>query len=471
MGSTRIGRILIVSLMAVVAGTSVAAQEEEIAGHWQGVLTVPGGELRVIFHITADDDGDLGATLDSPDQGAIGIPVSDVSFSGNHLSMKVSSIGGGYEGDLGADGKIQGLWSQGGARMDLELDRTDEPTALLPKPQEPKPPYPYSERPVTVAGPEPSVTLAGTLTLPRGDGPHPTVILITGSGPQNRDEELLGHKPFLVLADHLTRRGIAVLRMDDRGIGESTGSFAEATTHDFADDIESAVGFLRQRQDIGTIGLIGHSEGGLVAPMVANRTSEVGFVLLMAGPGLTGEEILYLQSTAIIKANGGNDEAAAANNATQRTLFTILKEESDPQVAKERMAASLAESLAAAGVPEESRETQIQIQLAQIATPWFKYFLTYDPLPALRRLECPLLAVVGEKDTQVPPAENLAAIRTALEEGGNADYELVELAGLNHLFQTAETGSPNEYATIEETIAPLALETMSDWILKQVGAH
>lgn len=468
MGSNRIGRILVASLIVFGAGMGVVAEEEEIVGHWQGVLTVPGGELPVIFHIAVDEGGDLGATLDSPNQGAIGIQVSDVTFADNHLSLKVAAIAGGYEGDLEDDGKIHGLWSQGGANLDLELERTEEPTALAPKPQEPKPPYPYSEHQVTVAGPQPSVTLAGTLTLPEGAGPHPAVILITGSGPQNRDEELLGHKPFLVLADYLTRRGIAVLRMDDRGVGESTCSFAEATSMDFADDIESAVGFLRERADIGEIGLVGHSEGGLVAPIVANRTSEVGFVLLMAGPGLTGEEILYLQSTLIIKANGGTDAAAAANNATQKAMFEILKQETDLEVAKQKMTEPLREALASAGVPEEAIEAQVQAQITEVASPWFKYFLTYDPAPALRTLECPVLAVFGEKDTQVPPTENIAAIRAALEEGGHTDYELLELPGRNHLFQTADTGSPSEYATIEETIAPLALETISDWILKQV---
>ena len=277
----------------------------------------------------------------------------------------------------------------------------------------------------------------------------------------------MGHRPFLVLADHLTRHGVAVLRLDDRGVGESTGSFATATSVDFADDVLSVVEYLDQRSDVGPIGLIGHSEGGLVAPMVANRSSDVRFVVLMAGPGLTGEEILYRQSDLIIKANGGTDEAAATNRAVQATMFAAVKEEHDPALLRTRFREALEPALA--GVPQEAREAQVQAQLAQVNSPWFRYFLTYDPVPALRVLDQPVLAINGEKDTQVPPKENLEAIRLALTEGGNDDVEIVELAGLNHLFQTAETGSPSEYATIEETMSPRALQTMTDWILARFG--
>ena len=271
----------------------------------------------------------------------------------------------------------------------------------------------------------------------------------------------MGHRPFFVLADHLTRHGVAVLRLDDRGVGESTGSFATATSLDFTDDVVSAVEFLDQRSDVGPIGLIGHSEGGLVAPMVANRSSAVRFVVLMAGPGLTGEEILYRQSDLIIKANGGTDEAAATNRAGQAAMFAAVKEEDDPAVLLARFREALEPMLA--GVPEEAREAQIRAQLAQVNSPWFRYFLTYDPVPALRALHQPVLAINGEKDTQVPPRDNLEAIRLALSAGGNDDVQLVKLEGLNHLFQTAE------YATIEETMSPLALRTMTDWILARSG--
>ncbi|MCH7749980.1 MAG: alpha/beta fold hydrolase [Acidobacteria bacterium] len=433
----------------------------DIVGDWHGSLEVPGATLPLIFHIT-ETDGSLSATLDSPAQGATGIPVDTVTFEDGHVTLRVNAIGGGYEGDLSND-TLRGSWSQSGMSFDLTLERGEEGGVVMHRPQEPHAPFPYDIEEVRIASSAAGVTLAGSLTLPDADAPAPVVVLITGSGPQDRDEALMGHRLFLVLADHLTRHGVAVLRLDDRGVGESTGSFATATSVDFADDVVSAVEFLDRRSDVGPIGLIGHSEGGLVAPIVANRSTAVRFVVLMAGPGLTGEEILYRQSDLIIKASGGTDEAAAANRAAQAAMFAAVKEENDPGVLRTRIREALEPALA--DVPENARDAQIQAQLAQVTSPWFRYFLTYDPLPALRALVQPVLAINGEKDTQVSPKENLEAIRLALSEGGNDDVEIVELAGLNHLFQTAETGSPNEYATIEETISPRALQTMTDWIL------
>ena len=442
--------------------TAIVAAQEEIVGDWFGTLEAPG--LPVIFHIS-ETDGSLTATLDSPSQGAAGIPIDSVVFDNGHLSLRIAAIGGGYEGQLGSDGTIVGSWSQGGLTLDLTLERNREAAAAPNRPQEPQEPFPYEAETVRIVSSVPGVILAGTLTLPPAEASSPAVILISGSGPQDRDETLLGHRPFLVLADHLTRQGVAVLRLDDRGVGESTGVFATATTSDFAADILAAVEFLDRRPDIGPIGLIGHSEGGLVAPMVANRAPGVNFVVLMAGPGLTGEEILYRQGVLIIKANGGSDEAAETNREAQAALFAVVKEEEDVEVARVRLRDILLESLAQVTAGDENLESQVQAQLAQLTQPWFRYFLTYDPLPALRELDCPVLAINGEKDTQVPPKENLEAIRRALGEGGNADFDIVELPGLNHLFQTADTGSPNEYASIEETMSPRALQTMTNWIL------
>ena len=456
----RLGYLLVI---AFICSLPLLAQEE-IVGDWYGTLEAPG--LPVVFHIS-ETDGNLTATLDSPSQGAMGIPIDSVVFDAGHLSLTIAAIGGGYEGDLESAGTIVGSWSQGGLTLDLTLSRNQEAAAAPKRPQEPQAPFPYEAESVRLASSAPGVTLAGTLTLPASGAPSPAVVLISGSGPQDRDETLVGHRPFLVLADHLTRHGVAVLRLDDRGIGESTGSFATATTTDFSDDVLAAVEFLEQRPDIGPIGLVGHSEGGLVAPMVANRTSAVRFVVLMAGPGLIGEEILYRQGVLIIKANGGSDEVAETNRALQARLFSALKAEDDVDVARVKLREILLESLpqVTTGTTDENREQQVAAQLAQLTQPWFRYFLTYDPLPALRELDCPVLAINGEKDTQVPSQENLEAIRRALTEGGNADFDIVELPGLNHLLQTADTGSPNEYASIEETMSPRALQEMTDWIL------
>jgi pimeloyl-ACP methyl ester carboxylesterase len=295
-------------------------------------------------------------------------------------------------------------------------------------------------------------------------------LLITGSGAQDRNESLLGHKPFLVLADYLTRRGIAVLRVDDRGVGGSTGSVPNSTTADFAGDVLAGIEFLKTRKEINPkqIGLIGHSEGGVIAPMVAAQSSDVAFIVLMAGTGLPGEEILYLQSERIMKANGATPEQLARQRKSQETIFKVIKEEKDPAVAEKRLHEELSKGLTEEELNQMKKsEPAISAQLKGANTPWFRYFLTYDPRPALRKVKCPVLALNGENDLQVPINENLSAIEAALKEGGNKDVTLVRLPKLNHLFQTSVTGSPNEYRNIEETIAPVALATIGDWILKR----
>ncbi len=453
--------------------------DENVEGTWLGTLQTGGVALRIVFHISRDSVGVLTATLDSPDQAAIGIPVGAVIVTGDSLRLEVPAVGGGYEGTISADGTtIDGTWSQGGQTFPLVLERTDE-VPVVQRPQEPKEPYPYDADEVTFNNAAAGITLAGTLTLPRSEGPFPAVVLISGSGPQDRDEALLGHRPFLVLADYLTRQGIAVLRFDDRGVGESTGSFARATSEDFAGGALAGVAYLKGRSEIdpAKIGLVGHSEGGLVAPMVAVQAPDVAFIVLMAGPGLTGEEILYLQGALIFEANGASEEAITRNRRQQERLFEVLKQEPDSAAAAQQLRAIMKETLdamsdeekQAAGIPEADVETLLDGQVRQLNTPWFRYFLTYDPVPTLQQVTCPVLAVNGEKDLQVPPEENLSSIEAALRQGGNEDVAIVELEGLNHLFQTAETGAPSEYATIEETFSPKALAIIGNWILKQTS--
>jgi pimeloyl-ACP methyl ester carboxylesterase len=353
-------------------------------------------------------------------------------------------------------------------------DTTAKPTALN-RPQEPKKPYPYDEEEVAYENKRDGVKLAGTLTFPRGKGPFPTVLLITGSGPQDRNESLLGHKPFLVLADYLTRQGIAVLRVDDRGMGGSTGSVPNSTTENFAADVMAGIEFLKTRKEIDPkrIGLIGHSEGGMIAPLVAAQNGDVAFIVLMAGAGVTGEEILYLQGAMIMKASGASAGQLAKQRATQESMFKILKEEKDPAAAEKRLREELSKSL----TEEEKKKAEqaIAAQIKLVNTSWFRFFLTLDPRPALRKVKCPVLALNGENDLQVPANENLREIEAALKAGGNNDVTIARLPKLNHLFQTSETGSPNEYIKIEETIAPVALRTIGDWILKrtttQSGNH
>jgi fermentation-respiration switch protein FrsA (DUF1100 family) len=389
-------------------------------------------------------------------------------FNDPNVKFIIVSIGGYYEGKFEGD-SIAGTWNQGGSSFPLTLKRSGE---IEPpkRPQEPKPPFPYIEEDVSYENKEASLTIAGTFTYPGSGESFPAVILITGSGPQNRNEELLGHKPFFVLADHLTRNGIAVLRFDDRGIGKSTGEFSSATTKDFASDVIAGIEYLKSRKEVNKdkIGLIGHSEGGLIAPLVAVQSDDVDFIVLMAGPGMTGKEILRLQTTLILRANGTDEETITDNVETALKMYDIIINEKDSSVVREKLKKISDESYAEMSEEEKAQFGDPEIffnqQVKVLLSPWFRFFLEYDPYPTLTKVKVPLLAINGEKDLQVPPKENLELIEKAMKEGGNENYKIAELKGLNHLFQEAETGSPNEYAKIEETMSFSALNLISDWI-------
>ena len=441
-----------------------AATPTDIDGAWLGTLDTGAIKLRVVFHLFNTADG-LKATLDSLDQGAMGIPVTSVVRNGTELKIEAKSIGGIFEGKIAADhSSIDGTWTQGGGNLPLVLKPVKNRSELeWKRPQTPTKPYPYREVEVAYDNEVQNVELAATLTLPSSKGPFPAVLLITGSGPQDRDESLLGHKPFLILADYLTRQGIAVLRADDRGVGKSTGVFAKATTADFATDAEAGVAYLKTRPEIDSrkIGLIGHSEGGVIAPMVAARNTNVAFIVMMAGTGVPGDDLLVAQTEAIEVASGASPEAAAKSAAQEREMLKLVEAgKNDATLEKE-----LKEKMAG-----DVSEAQIGLQINEITSPWFRFFLSYDPATALRQVTCPVLAINGEKDTQVPPKLNLPAIQKALEQAGNQHFEADELPGLNHLFQTAKTGAPAEYAQIEETMSPMALEKMAGWILKTAAA-
>ena len=437
------------------------AKPSDIDGTWMGSLDTGAVNLRVVFHILNAEDG-LTATMDSPDQGMKDLSASSVTRNGASLKIEAKGIGGVFEGTIAADqSSIDGNWSQGGSSLPLLLKRVKDQAELeLKRPQVPKKPYPYREEEVTYANRTQNVTLAATFTIPQGKGPFPAVLLITGSGPQDRDESLLGHKPFLILSDYLTRHGIAVLRADDRGTGKSTGVFSGATTADFSTDTEAGVAYLKTRPEVDPhkIGLIGHSEGGVIAPMVAARNKDVAFIVMMAGTGVTGDQILPAQAEAIAVASGTNPDEAAKNAAKEKEMLTLVETEKDQSVLEKELKEKMA-----GDVPD----AQIGMQILQITSPWFRYFLTYDPASALRKVTCPVLAINGSLDKQVLPDQNLPAIRKALDEAGNKRVEIDELPGLNHLFQTAKTGAPTEYAEIEETMSPVALEKITSWILKQ----
>jgi len=406
----------------------------------------------------------LQATLKSLDQGGVIIPVTSIKQDDAKVTIEINGIKGSFSGTLDKDlATMEGTWSQNGPPMPLTLKKTDAEKlqTVVPHPQEPKKPYPYRSEDVSYENKSaPGVTLAATLTLPHGKGPFPAVLLITGSGPQDRDEALLGHRPFLVLSDYLTRHGIAVLRADDRGVAKSTGNFATATTADFATDAEAGIAYLKTRPEINIhkIGLIGHSEGAVIAPMVTAHNHDVAFIVMMAGTGVPGDAVLAEQAKLILEAKGVPAEKAARQGQIQLEVLELAKEEKDPAVLEKKLHEKLG-----AEVPE----AQIGAAIQTINTPWMRYFITYDPAMALSKVTCPVLVLNGEKDLQVSPQQNLPVIRKALEAAGNKHFEIVELPGLNHLFQTAKTGSPAEYSQIEETIAPVALDKIASWILKQ----
>ena len=452
-------------------GKSAAAPAEV----WEGPIQLPNAlELRFILRVIRPEGGPIRATADSLDQGSNGLKVDSIAIDKASLKFTMKALKVEYSGTLDAAGtEARGDFMQNGVKLPLTLRKVAKTTQAR-RPQVPKRPYPYREEQVAYANEAAGIKLAGTLTIPEGAGPFPAVLLITGSGPQDRDESLLGHKPFLVLADHLTRRGIVVLRVDDRGVGGSTGDTMTSTSADFAGDALAGVAYLKSRKEVdrGKIGLIGHSEGGIVGPMAAARSGDVAFLVLMAGTGLDGEQILEQQRTLILRAVGAKDKDVARQNAAARKLIAVVKAEPDPVAAAAKLKALAREAIDA--LPDKGRKALADAAaadpgLAMLNSPWFRFFLTYDPRPALAKVKCPVLAINGETDLQVPPRENLDAIAAALKAGGNSRVTVRELKGLNHLFQTSATGSPTEYGRIEETIAPAALEAISGWIREQVG--
>lgn len=467
-------RILALGVLAssVICGSlgAQAGGEEAFAGHWEGAIQLPTGELQVAVDLSLDA-GEWSGTIDIPAQGAKGLGLEGITIDGAKARFTITGVPGGatFDGEL-AEGKIAGKFEQGPASLDFELSR-DQVIEAPNRPQEPIPPFPYEVEEVSYTNED--VVLGGSLTLPPGEGPFVAALMITGSGAQNRDEELLGHKPFLVIADHLTRQGIAVLRVDDRGVGASTGSVSESTTADFAEDVLAGVRFLARHDKIdpARIGLIGHSEGGLVAPLAVSRANdgEVAFAILLAGTGVPGSEILIKQLDLILRAGGATDAMVERRLEQQHQVIDMLS--SDRPLAeleeefREIVTAQVSEAPPGQRVEGEALETLIEQQRAATLSPWFRYFVTHDPRPALRQVTVPVLALNGELDLQVDARQNLPEIGRALIDAGNLDVTLRTLPGLNHLFQTTETGSPSEYAEIEETFSPAVLNIISGWIL------
>ncbi|HKP36924.1 MAG TPA: alpha/beta hydrolase [Pyrinomonadaceae bacterium] len=460
---------------ALVQQTSPA--QKRMDGIWVGILEVQGLKLRMILRVTQDAAGALSAKLDVPDQGASDLSIDSISLQGETFRFEAKALGLNYEGTLNPTGEeISGTLKQGPATFPVTFKRTDK-VAELNRPQDPKKPYPYLEEDVSYENKIDAVKITGTLTMPRTGGPFPAVLLITGSGSQDRNETVAGHRPFLVLADHLTRLGIAVLRVDDRGMGGTSQGAPNFTTENFVGDVLTGVEYLKTRKEINPrqIGLIGHSEGGMIAPMAAVRSKDISFIVLMAGPGLPGDEEILIQNDMLLKAQGFDEDSLRLAREIFTAIFAVLKSRDTTAVAGKKIQDLVAAKTAAMTETQkknlDSLLKMIETQRQQIyLLEWFRFFLRFDPRPVLKTIRIPVLAINGEKDLQVAAKANLDAIAASLKEGGNKDYLIVSMPELNHMFQHAKTGLIMEYGEIPETISPEALKTMSDWILKHTTA-
>jgi pimeloyl-ACP methyl ester carboxylesterase len=411
------------------------AHSQEITGDWHGALKIQNIQLRLVFHISKSESG-YSATMDSPDQGAKGINASSVTYAESSLKIAIATLGIEYKGALNQDGIIDGTFTQNGMAFPLKLSKEMIDKEAVRRPQEPQKPYPYREEEVVFENRKAGIKLAGTLTLPDSKGVFPAVVLISGSGAQNRNEELMGHKPFLVIADCLTRNGIAVLRYDDRGTAASEGDFSKATAADLTADAEAAFSYLKTRKEINPsqIGLAGHSEGGIIAPAVAAQYPEdMAFIILLAGSGVKGDSLLLLQSEAILRAYNTGEQQIQNTLNINRSVYEMVKNKADSVALRLFLEREIAKNRALTG--GVSDDVFINAQIRQLSSPWLMYFLEYDPVPTLEKVKCPVLVLNGEKDVQVPAKINTDAIGKALAQGGNRNVSVKIFPRLNHLFQ------------------------------------
>ncbi len=445
---------LIMTLMGMSSlfGSSLNVTGAEIAGIWLGKVKVTEQlEMRFAYVISKSETGALSATLNILEQKAFNIPMEKVTFENDSVIIDFSSKGIMFKGLYHADvDRITGHFSQAGKSFSLELARVDELPKTTVRAQTPQRPFPYSEEDVTFSNPAAGVELAGTLTFPKSDQPAPAVILIAGSGRNDRNGTPMGH--FLLLSDYLTRNGYVVLRSDKRGVGKSTGNYGEATTADFASDINSAVDYLKTRKevDVKRIILIGHSEGTLIAPIVAAGRKDISGLVLMGAVGIRGDELLLSQIRAMSAVTGMEQADIDTLVEQNRSYYAIIKTDESNEVKTAKIKAVNPD------IPAN--------ELKMLLKPWIRYFISFDPKPFLKKVDCPVLALSGSIDLQCPPEQNLAEIAKALKAGGNKHCTVMQVPGLNHLFQTAKSGSPLEYENIDEIIAPAALESILAWV-------
>ena len=458
--------LTIIILLNLLAITS--ARSQDISGHWNGTTKRGDKEITFVFNIK-QENATYSTTMDVPTFRIAGIKPSATTFTNGKLIIDGSNVGMNYTGVFNTEAQqFEGIYKEGGIEMVLNLKKGTIKIEDSKRPQEPVKPYPYYEEEVIFKNNEANITLAGTLTLPNKNGKFPVVILISGSGPQDRDESFMGHKPFLVLSDYLTRQGIGVLRFDDRGVGESTGNFGKATTEDFSKDVLSAIAYLKTRNDVDikNIGLMGHSEGGIIAPLAANNSKDVAFMVLLASTGISGTELSVMQSKTL-REFPVKDEVAYEKN-TRKAIAIVISNKGESEIKKEltkHYNDFLRPILTSLNVPEKNINTFIESQLKTSLQPWSRYFLQYNPADEIEKLQIPVLSLNGSKDTQVNAKINQEAIRQALIKGQNKNYKIVELENLNHFFQECETGKMDEYRKIEQTFSPTALNEIKNWVI------
>ncbi len=414
--------------------------------------------LALCIHLT-----DSSAELYSPMQTAAPIPVSSYSFDGVRLGLECKSIG--LRMELAKhDSILTGYWKQALLKEDITFFHTDTLFSLR-RPQTPQPPYRFDEQIVTTEYTDSQgneVHLEGTLTYPQGGGRYPCIVLVSGSGQQNRDEEIMQHRPFLVLADYLASRGIAVLRYDDRGVGKSTGPLDSADTRLFAEDAEAMFRAVEKSRhvDVKRLGMGGHSEGGAIAPMVAARNKDVKFVVMLAGQGCTGLDVMMQQNEALFRSRGVSERLCAVRGACMRELFAMPagSKQKDYKAVIDRHTAGLTkEETDSIGLGRGTAAAMKQL----LDSRWMRTFLALDPAEYLPKVVCPVLALVGNMDQQVLPQPNIERIHEL-----NPQADCILELGLNHLFQHCKSGSPDEYILIEETFAEGVMKTIADWILR-----
>lgn len=465
-------RTFLTSILTLIALTSCYAQD--ISGTWIGQVQISNDKtLEFNFHITKDGES-YTTIIDVPTNRVEGLKPKATTFIDKKLLVDGSNLGIKYEGVYDSDSqKITGNFNEGPNTIPLTLEKSNsKPKITFNRPQEPTKPYPYHEEEVRFENQSANLTLAGTFTRPNAVNKYPTVILITGSGPQDRDQTFLGHKTFLVLADYLTKHGIAVLRYDDRGTSESTGNFSASTTEDFATDVIAAVEYLKTRKDVDfdKIGLIGHSEGGIIAPLAANRAKkDVAFIISLSGTGIPGSKLVFDQ---VIKGRAFPVPDERAYEDAIREAIEIARSDKDLSFIKPELKQHYNKTIAPILKPllgsDEKTEQIINNLVEARTTPWIRYFYNYNPADEYAKIKIPVLSLNGTKDTQVPAKIHQEGIRKALEKAGNKNFDIIELEGLNHLFQEASTGEMDEYSKIEETFSPKALTIISDWILNQL---